>query len=40
MVLPCWEVGKWVVSGDEGLTEEGVFVFFCLYVCLSSSFDG
>ena len=23
-------VGEWVVIGNEGLTEEGVFVFFCL----------
>ena len=39
VVLPCGGVGKWVVSGNRGLTEEGVFVVFCLYVCLSSSFD-
>ena len=35
MVLPCEGVGKWVVSGNEGLTEEGKFVFFlsvCLYI--------
>ena len=29
-------VGKWVVSGNEGLTEEGLLMVF---VCLSSSFD-
>ena len=35
MVLLCGGVGKWVVSGNEGLTEEGEFVVFlsvCLYV--------
>ena len=40
VVLPRGGVDKWVVSGNEGLTEEGVFVVFCLYVCLSSAFDG
>ena len=38
VVLPCGGVGKWVVRGNEGLTEEGVVMVFCLYVCLSSSF--
>ena len=35
-VLPCVGVSEWVVSGNEGLTEEGVFVVFCLcmFVCL------
>ena len=33
VVLPCGGVGKWVVSGNEGLREEGVFVDF-LSVCL------
>ena len=28
-------MGKWVVSGNEGLTEEGVFVVSCLHACLS-----
>ena len=33
-------VGEWVVSGNKGLTEEGVFVFFLsLYVCMSGVFD-
>ena len=27
-------MGEWVVSGNEGLTEERVFLFFCLYVRL------
>ena len=28
-------VGDWVVSGNEGLTEEGVLmVFVCMFVCL------
>ena len=30
VLLPCGGVGEWVVSGNEGLTEEGVFVVFCL----------
>ena len=31
-------VGKWVVSGNEGLTEEGVLmVFVCMFVCLVHS---
>ena len=30
VVLPRGGVGEWVVSGHEGLTEEGVFVVFCL----------
>ena len=31
-------VGEWVVIGNEGLTEEGVFVvFLSLYVCLVHS---
>ena len=36
VVLPCGGVGEGVVSGNEGLTEEGVFVIFCLcmFVCL------
>ena len=37
VVLLCVGVGEWVVSGNEGLTEEGVF---CLYVCMSGAFDG
>ena len=40
VVLPCVGAGEWVVSGNKGLTEDGVFVVSCLYVCLSSSFDG
>ena len=31
---------KWVVSGNKGLTEEGEFVVFCLYVCMSGVFNG
>ena len=30
VVLPCGGVGEWVVSGNKGLTKEGVFVVFCL----------
>ena len=30
VVLPRRGVGEWVVSGNEGLTEEGIFVVFCL----------
>ena len=26
-----------LVNGNEGLTEEGAFVVFCLYVCLIHS---
>ena len=40
MVLPYVGVGEQVVSGNEGLTEEGVFVVFCLYVCMYGVFDG
>ena len=25
-------VGKWVVSGNEGLTEEGILLVVCLFV--------
>ena len=25
-------VGKWVVSGNEGITEKGVLLFVCLFV--------
>ena len=33
----AWE---WVVSGNEGLTEEGVFVgFLSPYICMSIVFD-
>ena len=33
-----WGVGKWVVSGNEGLTEEGVVTaFVCMFVCLVHS---
>ena len=39
-VLLCVGVGEWVVSGNEGLTEEWVFVVFCLYVGMSGVFDG
>ena len=37
MGLPSGGVGKWVVSGNEGITEEGGIDGFCLYpmlVCL------
>ena len=35
VVLPSGVVGKWEVSGNEGLTEEGVLmVFVCVFVCL------
>ena len=30
VVLPCGGVGEWVASGNKELTEEGVFVVFCL----------
>ena len=33
-------VGEWVVSDNKGLTEEEVFVVFCLYVYTSGVFDG
>ena len=33
--LPSGGVGKWVVSGNEGLTEGGVLmIFVCVFVCL------
>ena len=36
VIFPCVEVDEWVVSGNKGLTEEGVFVVFrlCMFVCL------
>ena len=35
VVLPLVGVGEWVVIGNEGLREEGVFmVFVCMFVCL------
>ena len=38
VVLPSGGEGKWVVSGNEGLTEEGVLmVFVCMFVCLVHS---
>ena len=31
-------VGKWVVSGNEGITEEGILlVLVCMLVCLVHS---
>ena len=39
--LPSGGVGKWIVSGNEGLTEEGVLmVFICMIVCLVHSTCG
>ena len=35
-----WGMGEWVVSGNKGLTEEGVFVVFYLHVCTSGVFNG
>ena len=36
-----WGMGEWVVSGNKGLTEEGVFVvFLSLYGCTSGVFNG
>ena len=34
MGLPSGEVGNWVVSGNEGITEEGVLMvlFVCVFV--------
>ena len=33
-----WEVGKWVVSGNKGLTKEGVLMVFAwMFVCLVHS---
>ena len=29
-------MGKWVVSGNEGITEEEVLMVACLFVCLIS----
>ena len=40
VVLPCGGVGEWVASGNKELTEEGVFVVFCLYGCTSGVFNG
>ena len=40
VVFQCVGVGEWVVSGNEGLTEEWVFgVFWTLYVCMSACFE-
>ena len=36
VVLSCVGVSEWVVSGNERLTEERVFVFF---VCMFGAFD-
>ena len=32
--LPSGGVGKWIVSGNEGLTEEGVLMFFFFFFCM------
>ena len=38
MGLPSGGVGNWVVSGNEGITEEVVLmVFVCMFVCLVHS---
>ena len=37
MGLRSGGVGNWVVSGNEGVTEEGVLVVVCLLVCLVHS---
>ena len=38
MGLPSGGQGKWVVSSNEGLTEEGeLMVFLCMIVCLVHS---
>ena len=35
-ILPVNGVIDWVISGNEGTTEEGLFIvfFLCMYVCL------
>ena len=34
-ILPVSGVTEWVISGNEGTTEEGLFiVFLCMSVCL------
>ena len=38
MELPSGAVGnKWVVSGNQGITEEGVLMVICMFVCLVHS---
>ena len=38
MGLPSGGVGNWIISGNEGITEEGVWmVFVCMFVCLVHS---
>ena len=37
MGLPSGGVGNWVVSGNEGITEEAVLMVVCLFVCLVHS---
>ena len=36
------EVTEWVISGNEGTTEERLLIVFfpCMYVCMSGVFDG
>ena len=40
VVLPCAGVGKWVVSGNEGVNRGRGICGFCLYICMSGVFDG
>ena len=39
-ILPVSGVTEWVISDNEGTTEEGLFIVFSLYVCVSGVFDG
>ena len=34
VVLPCGGVGKWVVSGNEGVNRGRGICGFCMFVCL------
>ena len=39
-ILPVSGVTEWVISGNEGTTEEGLFIVFSLYVCMSVFLTG
>ena len=38
-VLPVSGITEWEISGNEGTTEEGLFIVFSLYVCMSGNSD-
>ena len=38
--IPVRGVTEWVISSNKGTTEEGLFIIFSLYVCVSCVFDG